>query len=229
MLPGMMCDARLFAPQIEHLRDRYHILVPLLAGSSSIEGLARQVLASVTEPQFNLLGLSMGGIVAMAATGLARERILRLALLDTNQRGDGPERFAMRNRQIAEVRAGKLRHVIVREMKPSYLAPENRSNQALLDLLVDMAIGLGPEVFIEQSIALRDRGDQSEALRRFRGPSLVLCGAEDTLCPPKGHAEIARLLARASLSRIGGAGHITTLEQPALVNEAIGRWIRKPL
>ena len=229
MLPGMMCDARLFAPQIEHLRDRYHIVVPPLAGSSSIEGLARQVLESVAQPRFNLMGLSMGGIVAMAATGLAPERILRLALLDTNHRADAPERFAMRNRQIAEVQAGRLREVVVEEMKPSYLAEANRSNRALLELLVDMAIGLGADVFIEQSIALRDRADQTDALRSYSGPSLVLCGAEDVLCPRARHAEIAGLLIRASRCTIEGAGHIATLEQPERVNQAIIQWIREPL
>jgi pimeloyl-ACP methyl ester carboxylesterase len=128
MLPGMMCDARLFAPQIEAFKDRYDIVVPSLCGLSSIAGLARRVLSEIAVPRFNLMGLSMGGIVAMQIKGLAPERVSRLALLDTNHLADAPDRFAIRNRQIADVRAGHLRRVIVVEMKPNYLAKANRKN-----------------------------------------------------------------------------------------------------
>jgi pimeloyl-ACP methyl ester carboxylesterase len=167
----------------------------------------------------------MGGIVAMAGAALARHRVMRLALLDTNHRADMPERYAIRNRQIAAARAGRLRQVIVDEMKPSYLARANRSNREILDLLIDMAMGLGPDVFVEQSLALRDRADQTHSLQSYEGPALVLCGAEDALCPPRRHAEIANLLKGATLFTIRDAGHITTLEKPRQVNEALERWL----
>jgi pimeloyl-ACP methyl ester carboxylesterase len=225
MLPGMMCDERLFAPQIAALKDQYDIIVPLLDRPASIEGMAKRILNEIKAPNFNLMGLSMGGIVAMRMFGLAPQRVIRLALLDTNHRADAPERFALRNRQIEDVRAGKLRQVITTEMKPIYLSKGNRKNQVLLDLLITMALDIGDETFITQSLALRDRADHSDILRDYHGPALVLCGEEDTLCPPIYHLQMAKELSRSVLREISNAGHITTLEQPASVTTAIRDWL----
>jgi pimeloyl-ACP methyl ester carboxylesterase len=228
MLPGMMCDQRLFAPQIEVFSEGYDIVVPQLSGCSSIDGLASKVLNETGAQCFNLLGLSMGGIVAMAMLRMAPHRITRLALLDTNHLVDAPERFTIRNRQIADAQAGKLKQLMAEEMKPAYLSKMNRHNQSLLGLLIDMATDLGPHVFVEQSQALRDRINQSDALARYSGPTLVLCGAEDSLCPPERHHKICDLLLNADLRIMADAGHISTLEQPLAVNQALRHWLARP-
>lgn len=226
LLPGMMCNRRLFEPQISAFKDAYDIIVPDLT-APSIEQMARAVLSDVAAPKFNLVGLSMGGIVAMKLCHLAPERILRLALLDTNHHADLPERLDIRNRQISDVKAGKLRDVIVDEMKPVYLAERNRSNQPLLDLLIDMAMEVGADTFITQSIALRDRPDQTGTLRNWLGPTLILCGEEDRLCPPDRHREMVDLVSRSEFKTIQGAGHISTLEQPKQVTTALRVWLER--
>jgi pimeloyl-ACP methyl ester carboxylesterase len=228
MLPGMMCDDRLFAPQIAALKNDYHIIVPALTDDDSIEGMARRVLGGIPKLQFNLMGLSMGGILALAMVGLAPERVSRLALIDSTFKADAPERFALRNRQIEDVKQGGLRAVIRDEMKPNYLAFCNRSNKALLDLLIAMAMKLGEEAFISQSVALRDRPDHRVALTMYNGPTLFLCGSEDTLCAPALHREMAALAKNAVHREIKNAGHISTLEQPDAVNSALVSWLGIP-
>ena len=225
MLPGMMCDERLFAPQISAFKNKYEIIVPLLDRPASIAGMARRILDEVKAPTFNLLGLSMGGIVAMSMVGISAHRVSRLALLNTNHQPDAPSRFATRYRQIEDVKAGKLHQVIATEMKPNYLAKSNQKNQTLLELLIAMALDLGSETFIAQSIALRDRADHTEILSNYHGPALLLCGKEDTLCPPHYHTQMAKLMSRGVLCEIADAGHIATLEQPPAVNAAVKEWL----
>ena len=225
MLPGMMCDQRLFAPQILVLERDYEILVPQLNAPYSVEGMALRILDEINSPSFNLLGLSMGGIVAMSIVALAPHRVQRLALLDTNHKTDSVERIAVRNRQIADVKSGKLRSVITDEMKPNYLAKSHRKNQALLNLLINMAIDMGDESFVTQSIALRDRADQTQTLQNYSGPSLVLCGDEDTLCPPGQHIQMADYLSHSTFRMIKNCGHLSTLEQPDVVNFALQEWL----
>ena len=228
LLPGMMCDARLFAPQQDAFGATHDVLVPSLQ-QTSVDAMAEAVLAAAPDGPLNVAGLSMGGIVAMAMLEKAPHRIARLGLLDSNHHADAPERFDIRNRQIADVRAGRLRAVIIEEMKPVYLAPENRGDQDLLDLLVNMAMDVGAEAFVAQSVALRDRPGRSAALRAYPGPALVLCGADDRLCPPERHREMAALLPDAELVLVPGAGHISTLENPAAVNAAFRNWLsRRP-
>lgn len=224
MLPGMMCDARLFAPQIKALQTDYDIIIPELT-APTIDEMAKHVLEGVKAEQFNLVGLSMGGIVGMEIVRQASERVMRLGLLDTNHLADAPDKYEMRNRQIEDVKQGKLREVIIEEMKPVYLAERNRSNQQLLDILIDMAMDVGADAFVAQSLALRDRRDQTEILKSYPGPTLVLCGAEDNLCPVERHEHMAELVPNASLSIVPGAGHISTLETPDAVNVAIKHWL----
>ncbi len=224
LLPGMMCDARLFTPQIAVLGNARTLHFPTLSGAATIEGLARQILANAP-PRFSLAGLSMGGIIAMEMMVQEPERIARLALLDTNPCAELPEIRARRCAQIDRVRAGALVEVVSNEMKPNYLADRSNS-QAILDLCMQMALDLGPDIFVIQSRALRDRHDRRETLRKIRVPTLILCGREDRLCPVARHEFMHGLIPGASLEVIEDAGHLPVLEQPQLTNEALSRWIR---
>jgi len=229
MLPGMLCDERLFAPQVDYFSTSHEVFVGKLVGASTIDELAENLLEQIEAPRFNLLGLSMGGIVAMAMSKIAPERIDRLALLDTNHKQEPEAKRINRDRQINDVRAGKLREVVIEEMKPNYVAKIHRGNQALLDLLVSMAMDWGDEVFINQSTALKNRDSYDDVLGRYEKPSLVLCGEEDNLCPVQRHKEIAALMSDAELEIISNAGHISTLENSIAVNGAIEKWLARPV
>jgi len=223
LLPGMMCDARLFAPQFAAFSATRMIAVAPLVGHTDMGSLASAILAQAPS-RFALAGLSMGGIVAMEMIRQAPDRITRLALLDTNPLAEPPERATQREPQIAAVKAGNLRSVMRDEMKPNYLADGPRRG-AVLDLCMTMAETLGPEVFVAQSRALAARPDQTETLRNVRVPTLILCGAEDRLCPPARHETMRDLVPGARLSVIDGAGHLPVLEQPDPTNRQIGRWL----
>jgi pimeloyl-ACP methyl ester carboxylesterase len=221
----MMCDARLFAPQIAVLSGSRAIHLAPVSGHDSMEDLAAAVLLHAP-PRFDLAGLSMGGIVAMEMIARAPARIASLALLDTNPRAEAPELAAGRQPQMDRVRAGGLREVIRDEMTPNYLA-SGPGSEAVLQLCMEMALALGPEVFIRQSAALRDRPDQQETLKSVRVPTLILCGADDRLCPIQRHWLMHRLIPNSTLTVIDGAGHLPTLEQPEPTTAALCRWLRQ--
>jgi pimeloyl-ACP methyl ester carboxylesterase len=223
LLPGMMCDARLFRPQIEVLSgDRVVHIAPLI-GADTVSALAENILRDAPQ-RFALAGLSMGGIVAMEMIQLAPDRISRLALLDTNYLPDSERMAHIRDRQIENVGKGGLLEVMRDEMKPKYLANTMR-RKAILDRCMDMALGLGNDVFISQSKALRSRPDRTETLRNVSVPTLILCGEEDTLCPIQRHQEMHELITGSVLQIIEGAGHLPTLEQPSATNAALANWL----
>jgi pimeloyl-ACP methyl ester carboxylesterase len=223
LLPGMMCDARLFGPQIDALSRQVPIMSYPIGHQPALDALAQEILESAP-PRFALAGLSMGGILAMEIVRQAPERVERLALLDTNPLAEPESLRSRRLDQIARVRNGELREIMRDEMKPNYLAP-GPGRDRVLDLCMTMALDLGPQAFINQSNALRDRSDQTETLRAYRGPALVLCGAQDRLCPVERHDLLHQLLAGSHLEIIAGAGHLPTLEQPQQTTAALERWL----
>ncbi|MCB2115803.1 MAG: alpha/beta fold hydrolase [Rhodobacteraceae bacterium] len=223
LLPGMMCDARLFGPQARALQGRIPTHVLPVDGADTMEGLARLALAAAPA-RFALAGLSMGGIVAMEMVRQAPDRVVKLALMDTNPLAEDETRKQLRGPQVDRVRAGGLSEVIRDEMKPNYLTA-GPDQARILDLCMDMALALGPEVFVRQSLALRDRPDQSETLRGYGGRSLVLCGAEDALCPVARHRLMHDLLPDSRLVIIDGAAHLPTLEKPDQTTAALLHWL----
>ncbi|MEO8240907.1 MAG: alpha/beta hydrolase [bacterium] len=219
LIPGMMCDARMwggFAAPCPMI----HVLP---TAQDSMQALAAAVLLQVP-PRFALAGLSMGGIVAMEILAQAPDRVERLALLDTNPRAETPQAQAVHAPQIARALSGHLADVLRDEMKPNYLAP-GPAQQPILDLCMDMALGLGPEVFVRQSIALKNRRDQTATLAAFRGPALVLMGAQDRLCPRDRHDQMHALMPQSRLAIVPDAAHLPTLENPQATAAYLLDWL----
>ena len=165
----------------------------------------------------------MGGIVAMEMLRQAPDRVRRLALMDTNPLAEAPEAQTRRAPQIARALAGDLEGVMRDEMKPNYLA--DPCDTDTLDLCMDMARALGPDVFRRQSLALRDRADRTETLRRYKGPALVLMGELDRPCPRDRHDLMHSLMPRSTLVILPGAGHLPPLEQPDRTIAALKEWL----
>ncbi len=225
LIPGMMCDGRLFAAQIDVLSPHAAVHIAEIDEADTMQELGRQVFEASPFNSFAVAGLSMGGIVAMELLRQDPGRITGLALLDTNHLEETAERRALRRPQIDKARNGQLREMLIDEMKPSYLAPRNRQNAALLDKVLEMGMDLGPPVFERQSLALRDRPDYAGTLRRFKGPAVVLCGRHDTLCPVSRHREIAALMPQSDLVIVEDSGHLSAMESPDAVNTALINWL----
>jgi pimeloyl-ACP methyl ester carboxylesterase len=224
LLPGMMCDARLFSPQIAAMSGRRVVHYAPVNGNH-VTQISENILAHAPT-RFALAGLSMGGIVAMEVLRLAPDRVVRIALLDTNPLAEADKVRALREPQIAKVQAGELILVMREEMKPNYLT-EGPNRAAILDLCMDMADALGPDVFVDQSRALQTRPDQSETLRNCRVPALILCGRDDALCPVHRHELMHDLIPHSTLHIVENAGHLPTLEQPEETTAALLRWLEE--
>lgn len=227
LLPGMMCDARLFGPQLADLsRDQVVTVAPITQGDR-VEEIASSILPLLPQ-RFALAGLSMGGIVAMEILRRAPERVTRIALMDTNALAETPASAAAYEPMIIGAKSGKLDQVMRDMMRPDFLAPGPHRPEVLA-AFQQMARDLGPEVFVRQVRALQRRRDQQATLRKCKCPALVLCGEHDGLTPLKRHTFMAELIPYAHLTVIPEAGHLPTLENPAATNAALRDWLRMPL
>jgi pimeloyl-ACP methyl ester carboxylesterase len=224
LIPGMMCDARMWGDLPAHLSPDAHHALPV--EGDTVQTMAAAILRDAPL-RFALAGLSMGGIIAMEILRQAPARVMRLALLDTNPRAETDTAQARRASQIARALGGGLDGVLRDEMKPNYLAP-GPNKQPILDLCMDMALGLGPQVFARQSRALRDRPDQCATLAAFSGPALVLMGEADKLCPRDRHDLMHALMPQSRLAIIPDAAHLPPLENPAATLAHLSDWLHQP-
>ncbi len=222
LLPGNMCDARLWTPEVRAVLPG--AVDADLSRDDSIAAMAARTLAA-TYGSLLLVGFSMGAIVAVEMWAQAPDRIGGLVLTGYNATADLPERAAHRPAQQAEVRDGGLERVLVEELKPHYLAAANRGDTALLDLLRDMGMGLGADVFVAQSEALRLRADRKDVLPQIACPVLYGCGREDALCPPAWHRRWEMLTPDARFAQFANAGHMLPLEAPGALAATLSNWL----
>ena len=88
-----------------------------------------------------------------------------------------------------------------------------------------MAVETGPEAFIRQQTAIVSRPDSRAGLAAIGCPVLVVAGADDDITTPDRAAEIAGHIPRARLFVVPDCGHLSTLEQPAAVTQALVGWL----
>ena len=226
-LPGLMCDARLFGPQIAAMSANLAVTVAPVTQGERIEEIASGLL-DLLPRRFAMAGHGMGGAVAMEILRRAPNRISRLALISTHPLAETPQAAAEREPRLVRARAGRLREIYTEELPIDCLAPTPYRTE-VYELALDMAEALGAETFIRQARALQRRRDQTTTLCNCKVPTLVLCGRHDGSCPVKRHESMAELVPYATLKVIEDAGALPTLEQPDEATSILMEWLKQPL
>lgn len=222
-LPGLLCDERLWQHQAEALAPDHPLTTfPLLPHASMAE-LAVAALARAPAGRFALMGLSMGGYLALEIMRRAPERVAALALLDTSARPDTTEATAARRQAIAA--SATDFDGVAAALMPRLLHPAHLDDRAIVDVVTAMARAIGRDGYVRQQEAILGRADSRPTLAEIRCPTLVLCGREDALTPLALHEEMHAGIAGSTLVVIERCGHLSTMERPDEVNVALHRWL----
>lgn len=232
LLPGLVCDRASWDGVIAHLGSSAACQVHETGPDQTLGAMAERVLAAAP-PSFALAGHSMGGRVALEIMRRAPQRVQRLALLDTGWRplpaGVGGEyERAARLRLLALARDKGMR-AMGRLWALPMVHPARRADNRLMDAILDMIERQTPDQFAAQIEALLARPDAGAVLHAIRGPSLVLCGRQDSWSPLAQHQEMAGMIPGAMLEVIDDSGHMVTMEQPERVADAMLSWLRTPV
>ncbi len=223
-VPGLNCTAELFRDQLSELAREREVRVADHRGDATIPEIAARLLRETPEERFCIVGLSMGGYIALETFAQAPGRVARLALLDTSARADTDETRERRRRLIAMTREGRF-DAVCDELWERLVAGDRLSDADLRRRVDAMAEETGPEAFIRQQEAIMARRDHRAMLPQIEIPTLVLVGDEDQLTPPALSQEMAEAIEWASLGIIPNCGHLTSMEQPEAVTRALRAWL----
>ena len=219
LIPGLLLSARLYAEQIPALWSTGPVMVAEHTRDDTMAGIAARILASAP-PRFALVGLSMGGYISFELLRQAPQRIVRLALLDTAARPDTPEVSAARRTQVALANSGRFEEVID-ALYPRLVHASRIADGTLRELNRQMGREVGVAGYCNQQAAIIGRPDSRPLLASIHCPTLVLVGEADQLTPPDRAHEMASGIAGARLVTVPGCGHLSTLEAPEAVNQAL--------
>ncbi|MDZ7937801.1 MAG: alpha/beta hydrolase [Rhodoferax sp.] len=227
LLPGLMCDAAVWAPQMQALSAQAHCIVPAWGLADSLTAMAQQVLDSTPTPTFALAGHSMGGRVALEVMRLAPQRVERIALLDTGTRplaaGEAGEKEKAGRFALLEMAQTSGMRTMATQWATPMVHP-SVIGTPLFEEVLNMVERSSPEQFAAQINALLTRPDAAPVLATITCPALVLTGREDLWSPPEQHETIANAIAGAQLCIVEQCGHMSTMEQPGAVNAVFAAW-----
>jgi pimeloyl-ACP methyl ester carboxylesterase len=220
LLPGMNCSAALW----DKLGlDRSTAVTPVLTETS----LPRQVDRLLRElpPRFSLVGLSLGGIVAMALVRCAPERVAGLCLLSTNPRAPTDRQLATWLDQRAALAAGLSARDLQHALLPLLLSPVTLTSRPdLVQTTLAMADEVGTATLSAQLRLQATRVDERPGLASIPCPTLIIAAADDALCSVARHEELSRLIPNSRLIVVQRCAHLSPLEQPEVVGQAIREW-----
>lgn len=174
--------------------------------------------------RFALAGLSLGGIVAMRLIRRAPDRVRRLCLLATNARGPTDSQCAGWRVAIDRLEAGASARDLQRDLLPVLLGAPARS-ESLDEMVLRMGDACGVARLTAQLRTQLTRTDERAGLLDVAVPTTVVAGTLDALCPPRRHLEITDLIRGARLVELDGVGHLSPLEAPHRVADALRCWL----
>lgn len=222
-VPGIMSDARTWAPLAEALRPRLDGVHNVdTTRDATLAEMAARALAA-TEGPLIVAAHSMGGRVAMEMGRQAPSRIKAMILSSTGAEGPGPGEPAHRQARIDQANADMAGYA--RDWAPKVLAPANVADEALLARVRAMVEACPAEVHERQNRALLARPDAFAYIGAFGFPVLLITGDQDHLSTPAAHAAIAAAIPDAESRVIEGAGHLLPFEQPERVVAVVGDWL----
>jgi len=219
LLPGLICDAGVWAHQIAALEDDYRLVIADFSSGERIRTFAENALHTMHAERFAVAGFSMGGYVALEIMRKAPQRVAALALIDTSARPDSPESLEIRRKAIEK--APEDFDSVMRELLPRLLHPSRTGDKPLTASIMQMAARVGSAAFVRQQQAIMGRIDSRPALGSIRCPVLVLCGEDDLLTPLAFSEEMASLIVGARLKTVAACGHMSLMEKPEEVNTAL--------
>ena len=207
LIPGFMLDEQIWCrmePQLGAVRTVVH---PRIYGGETIADMARKIL-EVAPPVFSLTGFSMGGFIAREMCRLAPDRVDKLVLVATSARGDSESRKAVKAAALGTVAGfrGVSRSSIRRSLSAAF-----QQDGPLIEMIRDMSIRLGADVFAQQLAMPRD-GDL-DRLQDIQCATLVVAGASDALRRIEEAHELVAGIPGARL-RVLPTGHMIPLEMP---------------
>lgn len=223
LVPGLLCSSEIFAAQIPDLWPSGPVTIASTLEGQTIEKAAASILRNAP-PRFALGGISMGGYICFEIMRQAPSRVARLALIDTSARPDTIEQINARLQSLARART---RFMAVALLSLAGLVhPRRRGDPDILDINLRMARSVGLEGYERQLKIAISRPDSRPSLSVIDVPTLVLVGDSDPLTPPPHSAEIVSAVSSAELKVVPDCGHLSPIERPEEVAQALVQWIR---
>ncbi len=225
MIPGTLCDARIFARQKRALRGLADVRTVGYDDLSPTRAWADDMLKWLPD-RFSVVGFSLGGLWALELLRKAPQRVERLAMVASNAQG-ASRAGRRKSAWLWKMWRAYGPDTVARHVKPDYFHHEAQRRRHA-NLVHDMAVGTAAKAAFAEFAWAASRPDGRNDLARFGGPLLIVSGARDRLCTPAMQRAMVRAQPNARWLELPRVGHFVPLEAGARLAGALQHWMTQP-
>ncbi|MEQ1584346.1 MAG: alpha/beta hydrolase [Cyclobacteriaceae bacterium] len=230
---GFPFNKEMWSTQLTALSDSHRCIAYDVRGHGDSEaGAAQFIIPQFADDLFSFLdalkidkaivvGLSMGGYIALHAIKKNPTRIAGLLLCDTQCASDTQEGRDKRKKTIAFIQKNGLEVYTEESLKNLFAPGSLQSKKEEVQFIRNTILKTRPESICLTLQALADRAETCSALEQIKVPVLILVGKEDKITSPEMAEKMHRLINNSELQIIENAGHLSNLENPEQFNEHI--------
>jgi len=235
LVHGFLGSSDMWGPQIKFFQDNFRVIAPALPGfgkscnlksCNTIECMAKSILYSLDKKNiknFNLLGHSMGGMIAQEIVKLSARKILKLICYGTGPRGNIPGRFESIDESREKLKVDGLKITADRIAKTWFV----EEDQAEYFYLCKEA---GTQTSIEAVdngfIAMRNWSGV-ENLKNIKNETLIIWGNKDRAYNFNQVETLNKNIHNSDLKIIEDCSHNVHLERPDHFNIIVDKFLRK--
>jgi 3-oxoadipate enol-lactonase len=236
---GLLFSGRMFAAQVERLRDRYRCVTidwrgqgksPAAAHGYDMDTLTEDAIGVIEQlglGAVHYVGLSMGGFVGMRLAARRADLVRSLTLLDTSAGPEDPDKVS-RYRLLAKVYGVLGMKPVQARVEPIMFGPTFLADPGsrehidawLTEVRAAQRSGIKKAIY-----GVTDREPIQAELSRITAPTLVVVGADDVATPVDKAEAIVAAIEGSRLEVVPDAGHSSTIEQPEALSDLIEAFV----
>lgn len=238
LVHGFPLDHRMWSAQIKAVSRAHRVLAPDLRGFGQsgvtpgtvtmarfAQDLAEMLEALEVAEPVTVCGLSMGGYIAFEFWEKYRDRLRGLVLCDTKAQADTAQGASSRL-AVAERIEREGAAFLAEGMLPRLVAPETlQSRPDVVDPIRQMITEAPAQGVAAAARGMATRADMTGRLGEIRCGVLVIVGTQDAISPPEEMRVLGAAIPGSRVVEIPGAGHMSPMEQPELVNQALEQFL----
>lgn len=226
----------MWQPQTAHLSKRFRIIAPDIRGFGESLPPAPWTMMQVCEDlkefvdvldldNYAVVGISMGGYIALPFTFWFPDKVRQLVLADTRARADNEAEKQGRTEMMTRVVREGIQ-VLPKVMLPRLLRPD--PSPEAVEFVTSIILENDPSAAMYALMAMRDRPDASMALERINCPTLVIAGEHDVVTRIEECKTMAETLREGTFVQIPKAGHLSNIDNPKTFNQALDEFLVVP-
>lgn len=229
LLNSIACDLSMWDPHVERLADRFRVIrydarghgrsgvSPVPFGLDDLGRDALAVMDGCGVERAHVVGISLGGLVALWLAIHHPGRVARLVAVATAARIGTPEGWRERAGVVTREGTGAVVDLqLSRFFTPTFRA----ARPEVVERVARGIASMSPEGYADMCLALAG-ADLRDGVDRITAPTLIVVGREDVATPVEEAEWLRDRISGSRLLVLEGAGHLCTLEQPEAFTDSL--------